>query len=361
MTNQDVSFMQQAIRLAKKGRGWTNPNPMVGCVIVKNGKIISKGYHKKVNQAHAEIEALNAAKEDLKGATLYVNLEPCSHYGRTPPCINAIINAGITKVVCSITDANPKVKGKGIEILKKKGIEVTRGLLRAEARKLNEAFFTFHEQQQPFIALKFAASLDGKIATKTGDAKWITNENARNYARKLRSEYQSVLVGINTILHDNPHLGVRTPGKKDPIRIIIDSSLKIPLESRVLRDNNVLIATTTNANQYKKKLLQKKGITLLSCGNKKVSLTLLLKELVRREIISVFVEGGGNILGSFVDKKLINKVYAFHAPILIGGRNTTTAVEGNGAQTISHAIKLTDISFRRFSDCFLTVGYPKLS
>ncbi len=361
MINQDSIFIKETFKLAGKAKGWTNPNPMVGCVIVKHGRVITNGFHRKIGEDHAEVEALNAAKVDIKGSTLYVNLEPCSHFNRTPPCINAIINAGVTRVVCPLIDPNPKVYGNGIKALQKAGIQVTTGLLQKEAVKLNEAYFAFHKNKRPFIVLKFAASLDGKIATKTGESKWITNEKARAYARELRSEYQSVLVGINTILRDDPHLGVRKKGRKDPLRIIVDSSLKIPLDSRALRDTNVLIASTTLANQSKKKLLRKKGIEVLSCGDKIVSLRLLLDELVKREVISLLVEGGGSIMGSFVDEKLVDKIFAFHAPLIIGGKKAISAVEGEGVSSITDAIRLKNVSFRKFDDCLLTIGYPNLS
>lgn len=356
-TNETL-FIKEALKLAKKGIGWTNPNPMVGAILIKDGEIIGKGYHRKVGLPHAEIEALNNTQNGIKDATLYVNHEPCSHYGRTPPCVDAIIESGITRVVCSSLDPNPKVHGKGIELLLKAGIEVSVGILEKEARNLNEAFFTFHEKKRPFIALKFAASLDGKIAIKTGDSKWITNEKARAYARKLRSYYQAILVGINTILHDNPHLGIRMEGKKDPVRIILDSTLKIPLTSQVLRDNNVIIATTKYANRKKQEQLTKNGITVLTFPTTTIYLHDLLDELRKREIISVLVEGGSTVLGSFVDAKLMDKVYAFYAPVIIGGKEAISAVSGEGAKYITEATYLKSMSFKRFADNLLIVGYP---
>ena len=358
-SQQDKFFMREALKLAKKGMSWTNPNPMVGAVIGKDGQIIAKGYHKRVGLPHAEIEALNAAKTSIKGATLYVNLEPCSHYGRTPPCVNTIIKSGITRVVCSSLDPNPKVHGKGIAILQKAGIEVSVGILEKETRSLNETFFTFHEKKRPFVAIKFAASLDGKIATRTGDSKWITNEQARTYAHKLRSHYQAILVGINTVLKDDPHLGTRIKGKKDPVRVVLDSTLKIPLTSQVLRDTNVLIATTTKANKEKVKVLTDRGIAVVIFNTPSIPLPGLLEELKKRKIISILVEGGGQILGSFVDAKLVDKVYAFHAPILIGGEKGVSAIQGKGALTIKEALRLEQVSVKRFGDNILTVGNVK--
>lgn len=325
--------MQEALKLAKKGLSWTWPNPLVGAVIVRNGKVVGKGYHQKVGLSHAEIEALARAGKNAKGATLYVNLEPCSHFGKTPPCVDAVIQAGIRRVVCSTLDPNPKVSGSGVDKLKQAGIDVIVGILEQEAKKLNEAFFTFHTKKRPFVAIKFAASLDGKIATYTGDSKWITNEKAREYARFLRSQYQSVLVGVNTVIADDPHLGVRKKGKKDPIRIVLDPHSRIPKDAKVLRDTNVLII------------------------NEQITISHLLTRLKEREIISILVEGGGKTIGSFVDSGLVDKVYAFHAPIIIGGEKAVNSVGGSGFATIRQAQHLKDVTFQRFSDTLLTVGY----
>ncbi|MBI3109783.1 bifunctional diaminohydroxyphosphoribosylaminopyrimidine deaminase/5-amino-6-(5-phosphoribosylamino)uracil reductase RibD [Candidatus Daviesbacteria bacterium] len=320
--NKDIKFLKETLKLAKKGLGWTNP--MVGAILVKDGKMIGKGYHKKVGFPHAEIEALKKCRENPKGATLYVNLEPCAIFGRTPPCVDPIIKSGIKKVVYSTLDANPKNHGKGTTKLQKAGIETSFGILEKEARKLNEAFFTFHEKGRPFVAIKFAASLDGKIATYTGDSKWITNEKARRYARSLRAEYQAVLVGMNTVLKDNPHLG-------NSLRIILGS--KVPKNSQVLRDKNVLIINPKNIKD-------------------------LLNILREKEIVSVLVEGGGKTLGAFCDCGLVDKVYAFYAPIIIGGENAVS-IGGKGASTIHQALHLKNISYKRFDDNFLITGYTE--
>lgn len=357
MTQQDDSyFIKKTLLLAKKGVGWVNPNPMVGAVIVKNGEIISQGYHKRAGLAHAEIEAINSAREKLKNATLYVNLEPCSHHGKTPPCTEAIIKSGINRVVFSVTDPNPAVLGGGVIALKKAGIKVTTGILENEARELNEAFFTFHEKKRPFIAIKFASSLDGKIATKTGDSKWISNEKARKYSHILRSRYQAILVGSNTVLHDDPHLGSRLKGKRDPIRIIIDPTLKIPLTSKVLRNTNILIISTRHADKFKLAELKKRNIDLIKFNTSEIPLTEIIKELSKREIISILVEGGGETIGRFVDQKLVDKVYAFHSPILIGGKTATSAVMGTGFEKVNEALRLTGVSHKLFDDTVLTIG-----
>ena len=356
MKSQDEQYIKEALRLAKKAQGWTFPNPMVGAILVKNGKIIGRGYHKKVGLSHAEVEAFTNATEDPKGSTLYVSLEPCNFYGRTPPCTEAIIKEGVAKVVCAVTDPNPKVHGNGIERLKKAGIEVQVGLCEEEAKSLNEAFFTFHTKHRPFVTIKFAASLDGKIATRTHDSKWITNEKARQFARQLRAEHQAILVGINTVLHDNPNLGARQKGKRDPIRIILDSTLKIPLDSDVLRDNNVLVITTSQASKEKLQQLKEKGIAVTRLDKEKIEVADVLKELRKREIISVFVEGGAEILGSFVDAKTVDRFYACFAPILIGGRDAVSAIKGEGVATVAEALQVKNISYRKLDDNILLTG-----
>lgn len=355
--SSDESFMSVCLKLAKKGLGSTYPNPMVGAVIVKDGSIIGEGFHHRSGAPHAEIEAIRSAKDNIKGATLYVNLEPCSHFGKTPPCVDEIIKAKISRVVYSTLDPNPKVRGKGAAKLKKTGIDVSAGILADKARILNEAFFTYHTKKRPFIALKFASSLDGKIATKSGDSKWITNEKARNYARSLRSHYQAVLVGINTVIKDNPHLGVRVRGKKDPLRIILDPGLKIPLESLVLRDSNVLIITTARYKKQKFAQLTRKSIQILVLSGDQISIPELLSKLKGREIISMLIEGGSKTLGSFVDSGLIDKIYAFYSPIIIGGKKAVTITGGEGVDLIKEGIHFNSISHKYFDDNFLLIGY----
>jgi len=356
--SQDEEFMDMALRLARRAKGRTNPNPMVGAVIVKAGRVIGRGYHHQAGSPHAEVEALRDAGANAAGATLYVNLEPCAHYGRTPPCAAAIIEAGIRRVVCAIADPNPKVAGQGIKQLRASGIGVAIGPLAEAASKLNEAFLAFHANHRPFIALKFAASLDGKLAARTGDSKWITNDQARVYARGLRAEYQAILVGINTVLSDNPQLGARRAGVRDPLRIIVDSRLQIPPDAQVLRDANVLVATTPGAAGRKRQLLERRGIQVLAFPGKTVPIGKLVSALGKQEVISLLVEGGGEILGSFVDAGLADKVYAFYAPLLVGGA-AAVSIKGKGASTIREAMRLRDVSFRHFQDNFMISGYPE--
>lgn len=352
----DEKYIKETFTLAKRGQGWTNPNPVVGAVIVKNGKVIGRGYHKKFGFPHAEAEAISAAKESIKGATLYTNLEPCSHHGKTPPCIDLIIKSGFSRVICSSRDPNPKVNGQGIDQLKRSGIDVVVGTLEKESHKLNEAFFTFHEKKRPFIAIKFAASLDGKIATRAGDSQWISSEKARDYARNLRGQYQAILVGINTVIHDDPHLGTRKKNLRDPIRIILDSTLKIPINSQALRDQDIIIITTEKADKIKSEKFIEKGIEIIVFPGRQITVSELLKKFYQRRIISILVEGGSEVLGSFVDAKLIDKVYAFHAPIIIGGKEAKNAVGGTGVSMIKDALHLKNITHKKFDQTILTIG-----
>lgn len=351
----DELFMRECLRLAVKGRGHVNPNPMVGAVVVKSGKIVGRGYHQRVGAPHAEVEALRDAGKRARGATLYTSLEPCCHFGRTPPCTDAIVRAGIKRVVCATLDPNPRVSGRGVKILKKKDIRVSIGLLKKEAHLLNEVFFTFHKKKRPFVALKFAASLDGKLATRSRESKWITNEKARSFARVLRGEYQAVLVGVNTVLKDDSHLGFRKSGKRDPLRVVLDSTLRTPLSAKVLRDSNVLIIATTRASKRKKRLLEARGADVYVMSDSHISIKRLLTVLRERNVISILVEGGGGVLGSFIDAKVADKVYAFYAPILIGGEKSAS-VEGEGIRLVKDALHLKDISIERFGNNILIVG-----
>jgi len=354
---KDIFFMKKALQLAKKGCSWTHPNPMVGAMIIKNDTIIGQGYHRKYGHAHAEIEALRSTHEDVSGSTIYVTMEPCCHIGKTPSCVNALIHARIKKVVCSHLDPNPLIAGKGVEILRKHGIQVVTDVLRKEAMKLNENFITFHTKKRPFIAIKFACSLDGKIATSTGDSKWITNEKARSCARKLRSKYQAVLVGKNTVLNDNPHLGCRDVNFKNPIRIVLDSQLTIPLDFQIYRDTNVIVASTKKAPQNKIRALRGRGIKVLIFDTNSVPIEKLLDELRNLNVMSVIIEGGSEIIGSFIDNKLVDKVYVFQAPILIGGIKSIGALGGNGVDNIIDAMRLNNIAYKKIDDNCLICGY----
>lgn len=353
--------MNEALKCAKKGAGWTNPHPMVGAVIVRNGTIIASGYHRRFGADHAEMDALKHAKADVTNATMYVTLEPChlpyDLHGKRMPCTDVIRQSGIQTVHIAMLDSNPEVAGRGRDVLEQRGTKTTLGILGEKALQLNETYHHFMTRGRPLIASTFSASLDGKIATRTGDAKWITDERSRAYSRGLRAQYQAILVGIQTVIRDNPHLGARLKGKNDPLRIILDSKLRIPPDSHVLRDTQVIIVTTSRANARRATALKKRGVTLLEFDGDTIPLDLLIKELTQRKIISVLVEGGASVHGSFFDSRLVDKVYAFHAPLVIGGRDAVPAIGGSGVGTIAKARRLTRISRKYFDTTILTIGY----
>lgn len=354
MKKNDTFYMQKALSLAKKGLFQTSPNPCVGAIIVKNNKIIGQGYHKKAGQDHAEIAALKNCKEP-KNATLYLTLEPCCHHGKTPPCTDEIIKSGIRKVVIAMKDPNPLVNGKGIQKLKNARIKIKTGILEKEAKDLNQAYAKYIKTGLPFVTLKIAMSLDGKIATESGESKWITCLESRKYAHKLRSQSDAILTGINTILKDNPHLGVRYVKGKDPLRIILDSKLRIPLNSKVLRDKNVLLVTTNACNKQKLLKLKKENYRI-KIFNKKINLKNLLKYLGKEKITSILVEGGSEINGSFINNKLADKICCFIAPKIIGGNKAKTAIGGKGISRIQDIIKIENWRTKKIGQDLLTTG-----
>jgi len=351
--------MKVALRLAAKGRGYVSPNPMVGAVIVNNGQIVGEGYHKKAGLPHAEINALEESGEAAKGATLYVNLEPCNHQGKTPPCTDKIIEAGISKVVAAMKDPNPLNSGEGFRRLRSAGINVKTGILEDKARQLNEAFIKFIKTGEPFVTAKIAMSLDGKIATRTGESKWITGIKARKYVQKLRSEVDAILVGINTIIKDDSELKARDREEK-PIRVILDSQARIPLEARVLKGKpKTMIATTKYATISRISELKKTGAEVLITGEKggKIDLKELMKKLGKLGITSLLLEGGGEILSSALSTRIVDKALFFIAPKIIGGRDAPTTVGGEGIKNISEAVPLKRIKVRRFEEDVLIEGY----
>jgi diaminohydroxyphosphoribosylaminopyrimidine deaminase/5-amino-6-(5-phosphoribosylamino)uracil reductase len=354
---KDEQWMHEALELAKKGEGWTLPNPMVGAIVVKNGKRVGAGYHARAGARHAECVALEKAGARARGATLYTTLEPCAHYGKTPPCVDAIIRAGISRVVCATHDPHPQARG-GARKLRAAGIKVAIGVCNKEAHVLNEAFFAYQKNKRPFVSIKFAASLDGKLATRTRNSKWITNDKARAFARYLRGTHQALVVGIETVLADDPHLGARTKGLPDPIRVILDSRLRIPLNAQVLRDKNVVIATTGRAPASKKRALEKRGIRVLTFRGTSVPPRQLLTELGKLNLVSVLVEGGGSVIGSFLDARVVDKVYACFAPLLIGG-DTAISIGGKGVARVADALRLKEVSVRYFGDNILLSGPTK--
>ncbi|SHK34410.1 diaminohydroxyphosphoribosylaminopyrimidine deaminase / 5-amino-6-(5-phosphoribosylamino)uracil reductase [Tepidibacter formicigenes DSM 15518] len=360
----NVNYMKSALELAKLGIGYVNPNPLVGAVIVKDGKIISEGYHQFYGGPHAEINAFKNTTEDVKGATMYVTLEPCSHYGKTPPCVQEIVKKGISKVVIAMKDPNPIVSGKGIKILKENKIEVIYGVLEEEAKKLNEIFIKYITEKVPFCILKTAMTLDGKIACYTGDSKWITNEFSRKYVHELRHRVSGIMVGIETVLMDNPQLTTRLEDKKgnSPTRIVVDSKGRIPLDSNVLNKNlegNTIIATTEIAHKNKIKSIKEMGLDVIVTPIKdnKVDLNYLMKELGKINIDSILLEGGSTLNYSALNEGIVDKVIFFIAPKILGGINAKTPVGGQGKEYVKDAFKLYDLEMSRFEDDFMIQGY----
>lgn len=360
--NEDEIYMEKVIELAKKGRGYTNPNPLVGAIIVKNGKELGQGYHKQYGGNHAEIEAFEDAQrkgESVEGATLYVNLEPCSHYGKTPPCAKAIIDKKIKKVVVGITDPNPKVSGRGINLLKQNGIEVRVGVLKDKCMNLNKMFIKHITTGLPYMILKWAMTLDGKISTSTGDSKWITSEESRAYVHKVRGSVSGIMVGINTVIKDNPSLNVRLCSGKNPIPIILDTYCKIPLESKVLKGEiKPIIYTSEKAQSDKISELKFMGAKIVIGPSKdnKMDIEFLMKQLGSMNINSVLIEGGGEVAYSFLEAKLVDEVMAFVAPKIIGGNNSKTPVGGEGIELMKNCIELQNLETMMFNKDILVIG-----
>ncbi|SDD41748.1 bifunctional diaminohydroxyphosphoribosylaminopyrimidine deaminase/5-amino-6-(5-phosphoribosylamino)uracil reductase RibD [Sporomusa acidovorans] len=358
----DEYYMRQALTIAQYARGRTSPNPMVGAVIVQAGHIVGQGWHRLAGTPHAEIHALAQAGELAKGATIYVTLEPCSHHGRTGPCTDALLKAGVKKVVVAMTDPNPKVAGNGLARLKAAGIEVVEGVLAAEAAKLNEVFIKWISTGLPFASLKTAMSLDGKIAAYTGHSKWITSSAAREYVHTLRDTHDAILVGIGTLLADDPQLTTRLPaGGKNPLRIIVDSMARTPLTANVVKDqqSQTVIAVSRSAPKEKITALQKSGVEVLLLEQTPLGLNLrqLYKILGERQISSILVEGGAAVNASLLAENLIDKVYSFIAPKIVGGKNAPGPVGGMGVSAVDQAIMLEDIHTHTIGSDILISGY----
>lgn len=353
----DTKYMELALELAQKGRGWVAPNPMVGAVIVKDGKIISEGYHKKYGELHAERNALVNATTSVKGATMYVTLEPCCHVGKTPPCTEAIIESGISRVAVGSTDPNPLVSGKGIEILRNHGIEVIEGVLKQQCDKLNQVFFHYIGTGKPFVVMKYAMTMDGKIATYTGRSKWITGEIARNNVQQSRHEYTAIMVGIGTVLSDNPLLTCRMENGKNPIRIICDTQLKIPFDSEIVKTAKEVptIIATANIDKVRQEFLEKSGCKVLVLPKRKshVDLVALMTELGDLRIDSILLEGGGTLNWSALESGIVQKVQCYIAPKLFGGRNAKTPVGGQGVIEPNKAFELIHTTVTQIGEDFL--------
>jgi len=357
----DERWMKQALHLAKKGEGRTSPNPMVGAVLIKNGKVVGEGYHVKAGEAHAEILALKQAGEKARGASLYLNLEPCIHFGKTPPCAPQIIKAGVKRVVVGMLDPNPLVKGKGIDRLRRAGLDVKVGVLEKECQRFNEAFSKYILKKEPFVILKVAATLDGKMATRDGNSKWISGEASRRFVHRLRNQVDGIVVGIGTILKDDPLLTVRIKGGRDPYRIILDSRLRIPEKSKVVEfsPRKTIIATTELAPQDKVQRLEEKGIRILILNSKqkRVNLKSCLSLLGEMEMMSLMVEGGSQVNGSFLDEGLIDKILLFISPKLIGDSRAKGIFSGKGVTNLQRALFLNELKVRKIGGDILVVGY----
>ncbi|MCR8978429.1 bifunctional diaminohydroxyphosphoribosylaminopyrimidine deaminase/5-amino-6-(5-phosphoribosylamino)uracil reductase RibD [Brevibacillus laterosporus] len=358
----DQSFMKLAIQLAEGARHQTSPNPTVGAVIVKHGSIVGMGAHLRAGESHAEIHALRMAGEKAMGATVYVTLEPCSHYGKTPPCVQALLEAGVARVVIATVDSNPLVAGEGLAVLKNAGVDVQIGVLEKEARQCNESFFHYINTRRPFVTLKTASTLDGKLATTTGDSKWITSEIARREVHEERAKSDAILVGISTVIQDDPLLTARLyENGKQPIRVILDQTLRIPKTATILNDSTspVWIFTTRRASQQKAAFLRAKGIRITVQQEDQLTIPFVLQTLGEAQIVSVLVEGGSTISGAFLEAKAIQKVIAYVAFTLVGGEQAPVAYGGFGIPFMKDAIRLRDVAVETVSEQELRItGYP---
>lgn len=353
----DEEYMKIALQLAVNGCGWTSPNPMVGAVIVKNGEVIGKGWHEKYGDLHAECNALLSCTKSPKGSTMYVTLEPCSHYGKQPPCVDAILNAGITRVVIGSGDPNPLVSGKGIRILRKNGIEVTENVLKNECDRLNEAFFHYIRTRHPFVVMKYAMTMDGKIAAYTGDSKWITGEIARDYAHRQRRRYRAIMVGVGTVLSDDPLLTCRIGNSREPIRVICDTNLRTPLTAQIVCTAAKIptIIATCCSDKQKMYAFQEMGCHILQIKRKdgQGDLRQLMEILGQNEIDSVLLEGGGTLNWSALQSGIVQKVQAYIAPKLFGGRYAITPVEGIGVSSPNEGLVLKNSVITRLGEDIL--------
>lgn len=346
-------YMQRAIELAKKGAGWTAPNPMVGAVIVKDGRIIGEGYHKKYGQLHAERNAIASLTESAEGAVLYVTLEPCCHYGKTPPCTEAILEQKIRKVYIGSRDPNPLVAGKGVKFLREHGVEVIEDFMRAECDALNPVFFHYISLKTPYVVMKYAMTLDGKIATASGASKWITGETARAHVQTLRGRYAAIMAGIGTVLADDPMLNCRLEGAHQPLRVIVDSHLRIPTDSKILQSAReyptLIVCAEENEAAETIRACQAEVIALPN-GQGKVSMKHLMEYLGSRQIDSVLVEGGGELHEACRRAGIVHHVCCYIAPKILGGREAKTPVEGPGAASMAEAMRLSEPKITRLGE-----------
>ena len=356
----DLDCMRLALELAKRGWGWTNPNPMVGAVIVKGGRIIGEGYHRRCGGLHAEREALADCREDPAGATLYVTLEPCCHQGRQPPCTDAILASGIRRVVVGSMDPNPLVAGKGVEMLRSLGVEVETGVLRTECDALNPVFFHYIRTRRPYVVMKYAMTLDGKIATRTGASQWITGEKARQRVHQDRSRYRGILAGVGTVLADDPLLTCRAEGGRNPVRIICDTRLRTPLGSRIVRTagevETILATCETDGAKIAPYTAAGCRVWQMPMRDSYVDLAALMDRLGTAEIDSLLLEGGGTLNWSMLEAGLVQRIQAYIAPKLLGGAAAKSPVEGLGVEAPAQAVHLRAPTITRLGEDFLLEG-----
>lgn len=355
MEGEARNFMARAHELAERGRGCVEPNPLVGAVVVREGQVVGEGFHERFGGPHAEVSAIAAAGEGCRGATLYVTLEPCTHHGKTPPCVDAVLHAGFSRAVVAMIDPDPRNQGRGIEKLRQAGVEVEVGLLEAEARRLNAPFIKLTTRGFPFVTAKWAMSLDGKTATRAGDSRWVSSSPSRELVHDLRGKADAILVGIGTVLADDPLLTARPPGPRVAARVVADSRARLPLHGRLVETASeapVILATTEAAPEDRRQVLADDGVEVLVLPEKggRVSLPDLMAELGRRKMTNVLMEGGGELFASAIRDGLVDKVLAFVAPKLIGGRDAPTPLEGDGIALVEQAIEAKEWSVRRVGD-----------
>ncbi len=362
---QDVLFMDMALALARKGKGFTSPNPCVGAVVVRNGKVIGQGWHRAAGMPHAEVDALEDAGESAKGATLYVTLEPCNHFGRTPPCTHKILDSGIARVVAGCQDPNPHVAGQGMAFLEENGVSVACGVQEGSAQQLIEDFswYMLHDHS-PFVILKCAATLDGYIATSTGDSQWITSKPAREYGHRLRHEADAILIGSGTLHSDDPSLTARIPGMetRNPVRVILDTHLTIDEGSKLvsgITQAPVIVACDANVPGAKKEALEKKGVQIMETNtlNGMLDLSEVLVNLGRMGVMNLLIEGGGKVAASALKSGVVNKVCYFLAPALLGGNDGISVFNGKGPEKIHQLQQLKQVSMESMGRDFLVQGY----
>lgn len=360
----DEYYMQRALNLAARAQGRTSPNPVVGAVLVKDGQVVGEGYHRKAGTPHAEVMALQRAGENARGATLYVTLEPCCHFGRTPPCCEAVIDRGVVRVVAATLDPNPLVAGKGMARLREAGIATGVGILQEEAWRLNEFFFKYIKEGRPFVTLKTAMTLDGKIATSSGDSRWISSEAAREYVHRLRNLYDAIMVGIGTVLADDPLLNTRLNIEevRDPLRVILDPQLQLPLKSKIVqsgREQATLVFTNRLRDSGQVEVLEGLGVEVVSLDEEGpvLELDLVLEELGKRGILSVLLEGGAEINAAMLNKRLVDKLIWVIAPKIIGGKTAPSPVAGPGCQLMSEALLLSNVQMEKLGPDFILTAY----